>query len=118
MIRRNANDGRYKFQIYMNINPHLLPSPYMNNLNTDVTYITRFRLGSHLLPIETARWSRTSRNERLCRACSVLGDERHYVYNYPTIDRNKLILPPTLSETWDDKNIFTLTKEMVQAELL
>ena len=118
MIRRNANDGRYKFQIYMDINPRLLPSPYMNNLNTAVKYITRFRLGSHLLPIETGRWSRTLRSERLCRACSVLGDERHYVYNCPTIDRNKLILPPTLSDIWDDKNIFTLTKEMVQAELL
>ena len=32
MIRRNANDGRYKFQIYMDINPHLLPSPYMKKL--------------------------------------------------------------------------------------
>ena len=78
MIRRNANDGRYKFQIYMDINPRLLPSPYMNNLNTAVKYITRFRLGSHLLTIETDRWSRTPRNERLCRACSVLGDERHW----------------------------------------
>ena len=25
----------------------------MNNLNTAVKYITRFRLGSHLLPVET-----------------------------------------------------------------
>ena len=102
----------------MEINPLLSPSPYINTVDSTAKYITRLRLGSHLLPIETGRWSRTPRDERFCRECNVLGDERHYVYMCSLIDRSNLHLPQTLSEIWDNENIFTLTKEMIKAELL
>ena len=41
--------------------------------------ILRFRMGSHLLPIEQGRHLRLPRHRRVCRLChtGALGDERH-----------------------------------------
>ena len=36
--------------------------------------ITRFRLGSHNIRIETGRWSRIEWEDRLCKSCLLLGD--------------------------------------------
>ena len=118
IVKSNANNSRYKFQIYMDINPDLKPSPYINSCNPVAKYITRLRLGSHLLPIETGRWTRTPRNERICRNCNVLGDERHYLYDCSLIDRNNMLLPQPLSNIWDSEYIFILITEMLKADLL
>ena len=117
-IKRNAAEGRYKFQIYMDVNPQLLPSPYMKTSNSAVKFISRFRVGSHKLPIEIGRWSRTPRSERLCKLCNVLGDESHFVYHCPITSSEDLLLPPKLGEIWDNKNIFILISRMIKAELL
>ena len=69
-IRKKAEDGCYKFQMYLKINPRLERSPYLNETAAAITKdIVRFRLGSHYLPIETGRWSRTPRNDRKCTYC-------------------------------------------------
>ena len=39
-------------------------------------YFTRMRLSSHMLKIETGRWSRIARERRLCN-CGSIQDERH-----------------------------------------
>ena len=44
--------------------------------------LTRLRVSSHILLIETGRWNKPStipRNERLCPFCEVLEDEYHFV---------------------------------------
>ena len=43
--------------------------------------MTRFRLGSHRLTVETGRWSKTPADRRLC-TCNVVEvqDEAHVVY--------------------------------------
>ena len=51
-IRNYATEGRYKFSIYLTINPNLEKSPYINCIHPLATDIIRFRLGSHKLPIE------------------------------------------------------------------
>ena len=70
------------------------------------TVITRWRLSSHILFIETGRYKRPviDRNERKCITCSVLEDEKHalficrahnsirnnyrkLLYEYPTTER-------------------------------
>ena len=66
-------DTHYKHYIYTEINPDLLPSPFLTCANADA--IIRFRCGSHNLPIETGRWSRLPRESRLCPKCHVIGDE-------------------------------------------
>ena len=48
------------------------------------------RLSSHSMPIETGRWSRIKRKDRLCSTCKVLGDERHYIYDCCEMGRNNL----------------------------
>jgi len=43
---------------------------------------TRLRLSSHRLRIETGRWSRLPRENRLC-PCGAVQDERHVLENCP-----------------------------------
>mgnify|MGYP001195529472 CR=1 FL=1 len=50
------------------------------------------------MPIETGRWRRVEREERLCVTCNVLGDEEHYIYTCPEIDRTDLQDIPNLHE--------------------
>ena len=51
--------------------------------DTKRTTITRWRLSSHKLKIETGRYTRpiTERENRLCDVCRVIEDERHAIYD-------------------------------------
>ena len=115
-IRRRAEQGRYKYKIYIEINPELNTSPFIHNINPICKDIIRFRLGSHFLPIETGRWSRTSRSDRLCVECGVLGDERHALYFCPKVKR--VSLPSNISDIWSNENIVPLFIELKNAKLL
>ena len=44
---------------------------------------TRMRTSSHRLKIETGRWSRIDRNERLCKCGQAIGDEEHVLTQCP-----------------------------------
>ena len=99
-IRKKAAKGCYKFMMYLKLNPMLDKSPCLENDSDQVTKdIIRFRLGSHYLPIETGRWCRKLRHERLCRTCGTLGDEEHYVYHCPSLDRGEDI-PENFQFEW------------------
>ena len=65
--RLSEDDSRYRYKIYVQINPDLNPSQFMNNHSkVSITDdIIRFRVGSHKLPIETGRWNRIPRELRL-----------------------------------------------------
>ncbi len=118
-IRQKAQhpDKHYRFHIYHELNPELLPSPFLNSTNSDS--ITRFRLGSHNLPIETGRWSRIKREDRLCRTCLVLGDEKHFLFKCSEIARHpEHTFSDNLSEIWKNKNIFDLFKNLSKSEYL
>ena len=43
-----ADNGRYKYEIYRDINPSLQRSPFIDNLHGLSGDIIRFRLGSHV----------------------------------------------------------------------
>ena len=110
-------DEHYHLHIYHEQNPDLLPSPFLSSSYSDS--ITRFRLGSHNLPIETGRWSRMNREDRLCRNCSVLGDEKHFLFNCTEIKRNpEHMFSNNLSEIWKNENIFDLFKNLSKSEYL
>ena len=71
-----------KFQTYISLNPTLEVHPlYTDKLAAIPDYLrisfTRFRLSSHMLRIETGRWSRTPREERLCPCGTDIQDEHH-----------------------------------------
>ena len=113
-----ADNGQYKFQIYKEMNPTLQRSPFINNLHGLSGDIIRFRLGSHVLPIETGRWSRTERSERLCRSCNVLGDEKHALFTCSAIERDSLHLPNAIGDIWEVEDVFELFKKLKEANFL
>ena len=95
-IRTMSNSGdHYKFQIYCEFNPELLPA----DLSKSYSYtFSRLKLSSHSMPIELLRWNRLNRDVRLCNVCQVVGDERHYIYDCPTVNREELVDIPELNE--------------------
>ena len=65
---------------YIAMNPNIESHAMYSKITSLQEYkriaVTRIRLGSHRLKIETGRWSRTPRNERLC-TCGSIQDEAH-----------------------------------------
>ena len=90
-IRTLAQNGHYKYQIYLKFNPNLEKSPFIDILHPLSNIIIKFRLGSHKLPIETGRWSRISRDQRFCTVCGV-GDESHF-FKRLCSDRKRYFIP-------------------------
>ena len=99
---------RYRYEIYLEMNPDLQPSPLLNCLHPLTNDITRFRLGSHFLPIEKGRWTRTPRELRMCNACNKLGDEKHVLFECFLIRRDDIILENDLSRIWKQRDVFNL----------
>ena len=91
----SRSGDHYKFQIYCDFNPELNPA----DLTKSYSYaFSRLKLSSHTMPVELLRWNRISREIRLCNVCGVVGDERHYIYDCPTINREDLNDIPELNE--------------------
>lgn len=83
-IRLSA-EKRSKFQTYLLINPNLVINDiYIDKANSIPEYqrinFSRLRLSSHNLKIETGRWSRIPREERLCN-CGILQTEYHIIFD-------------------------------------
>ena len=117
-IRHKANSGHYKYTIYTRINPDLNPSHLINSLHPTSLLMVRFRLGSHNFPIETGRWIRRPRPERLCGACGELGDEEHVLFRCSLVRRDDLSVEGNLSEIWDKPDTFELFKRIKSANFL
>ena len=73
---------------YKDLNPTLEKSClYTQDVPEHVRIkITRLRLSSHNLKIETGRWSRLPKEERLC-SCGVIQTERHIIENCTLAER-------------------------------
>ena len=117
-IRDSATKGKYRYQMYLQINPELTQSPFMSCLHPMAVDIIRFRLGSHKLPIEIGRWNRVSRNLRFCHFCNTLGDEQHYIYSCPLIRRDDLHLSKNISEIWSQEGVLELIRRIKEADLI
>ena len=117
-IRSYAEKQKYKYDIYLKINPNLEPTSLLQCLHPVSKDIIRFRLGSHNLPIEKGRWNRTKRELRLCNNCNVLGDEKHVLFNCSLIDRADLDLSNEINHIWEQQDVFILFKRIKMAEFL
>ena len=118
---RNLGANRelhYKYWMYLQYNPELTESPFLNRIDVVGKAITKFRLGSHFLRIELGRWTRTPRPQRLCHTCNVLGDEFHVIYRCSDIYREDLDPPEQLASLWDYPEVNTLFKRIRDAEYL
>ena len=112
-------DNHYKYWIYMQMNPNLVKSPFLDRIDIIGKCITKFRAGSHNLKIETGRWCRTARVDRLCANCNELGDELHAIYRCNLIHRGDLHdFPPTLSEIWAHPKVNVLLERLRVAGLV
>ena len=96
----------YKYFIYRQFNPEL------QAFSTTHRNLSRLRLSSHNMPIETGRWSRVMRENRLCQTCKVLGDERHYIYDCCEIDRTHLEDVPSLDKLSSYKKLHLLMESL------
>ena len=65
-----------------------------------VQRILRFRMGSHLLPIEQGRHLRLPCHRRVCRLChtGALGDERHMLLECPALADLRDEFSPLIAE--------------------
>ena len=118
-VRNKAERGRYKFAMYLKLNPSLERSPCLRPQSDPITKdIIRFRLGSHFLPIETGRWCRKPREERVCRTCGTVGDEEHYVYTCPLVERGDNNWRENFELDWLDPSVMRLFRRLKEEELL
>ena len=78
-----GNETGTKATTYRKINPNLTVHRISNTGcyidERETVVFTKFRLSSHTLKVETGRWSRTPREERLCE-CGKIQDENHIVF--------------------------------------
>ena len=78
---RNTNQGN-KLRTYRIFKNDYHLEPYISTLKFSKTrsYLAKFRLSSHKLPIETGRYNKTPINERVCPCNNTkneVGDEKH-----------------------------------------
>jgi len=84
---------------------------YLDCINNDkrCKTLTRFRLSSHSLSIETGRYNGITRNERKCVVCTqnVCEPEYHFLLSCPLYKelRNKY----NITSSWPNFNVFTNT---------
>ena len=78
----------------------------------------RLRLSSHSFPVETGRWRRIPRNERMCPHCNILGDEIHYIYTCPIISRDNINEIPELNHLENFSDLPLLLKEFKRNNFL
>ena len=116
-IRDYAAKGRLRYVTYLSVNPDLEPSPFLQCMHPLTRDVVRFRVGSHSLPIETGRWCRRKREERLCDMCGVIGDEGHYLYSCARIERSDLTLG-VMRDVWLRPDIFNFIRRLKKIELL
>ena len=117
-IRDNAAKGRTKFALYLAMNPELVPSPFVRCMHPLTRDIIRFRVGSHNLPVETGRWSRKDREDRVCEVCGVVGDEVHYLYNCTQVQRDDLNVLGDIRSIWEQPDIFKLIGRIKSLDIL
>ena len=99
---------RTKFITYRCVNaPLCVPSVYRRS---DIVIperlrvvFSRMRLSSHNLRIETGRWSRLARQDRLC-GCGEIQDEKHVLCDCPMTQhlRNRYIKPVLFPDILND----------------
>ena len=114
---------RSKLQAYLSMNPQMSVSQVYSQLNPYIpehhrVQYTRLRLVSHNLRIETGRWARLPREQRLCR-CGQVQTERHVIEECSLTrlirDNNSHIKfsIPELFEHSDQKDICRLLSEIL-----
>ncbi|ELU11764.1 hypothetical protein CAPTEDRAFT_204841 [Capitella teleta] len=118
--RQKAADGATRYQTYLEMNPDLCVHPIYENKEEYVPdsrriAATRLRLSSHRLLVETGRWSRIPRENRVCASdATFVQDETHVMlYCARTAYLIALLTPPLKSVA----DVFALSNNATNANL-
>lgn len=88
LYNKLQNSRKTKHQLYCSINPNMIVHKVYKVYTQIPEYcriaFSRVRLCSHRLRIETGRWARLPREERLCR-CGLIQDEEHVLQYCPLV---------------------------------
>ena len=109
---RSAPASSTKSHTYLSLNPTLEVHPLYTDCNRTIPdYLrisfTRFRMSSHMLRVETGRWNRTPRDQRLCQCGLGIQNEPH-VFVCPlvsNITNSFSKVCPTPKEFFQDTNV-------------
>ena len=104
---RIATSDKTKYKTYFELNPSLETHCVYNVSNCNALFIaeyariyfSRMRLSSHRLKIETGRWSRLHREQRLCD-CGQIQDESHVFCDCPLTQCGELVTYPNRLQKW------------------
>ena len=75
--------------------------PYLNVIKDPVvrSHVTRFRISSHKLEIETGRYRKLAVDDRLCRCCSLheTENEEHFLLRCPLYESERILYISNIS---------------------
>ena len=86
----------YNYRLFKN---EFMFKNYLIDLPDSLKYIVcRFRTVNHKLPLETGRYTRIPRNERICKMCNSgqLGDELHFCLECPALKELRIRFLPAI----------------------
>ena len=117
ILQETKKDPNSKLAIYYNINPTLEKQEANYNIfERTRILITKYRLGSHSLNIETLRWVKPSipRNERLCQCNEDIQDVKHVILDCHLLNPLRNFNVQNLAEFFklETETIFTFLKNM------
>ena len=86
----DPNSGKLKF--LSSLKDTHQPENYLKIKNfQNRRALTKLRTSTHNLAIETGRWTKTEREQRLCTQCTEhkIEDEKHFLFECPTYSENR-----------------------------
>ena len=106
IINSHAEDPDSKLGTYYTINPTLVvPVKIANIMEHERMILTRFRTGSHNLRIETGRWCKEQRDQRVCQCETDVQTVKHFFMDCPLLAYLRDQNHTSVSECLESENI-------------
>ena len=70
-------DENSKLFLYNKLKNEIKLEDYLSTLKNSRKILTKFRINDHNIEIEIGRYKKVPREQRICKACKVLDDEKH-----------------------------------------
>jgi hypothetical protein len=85
----SIRSGGGRKQFYSLLSPAFGPQPYLHRCRDPFgrSCLSKFRLSSHSLAVETGRWGGLEREDRRCTHCNgkAIEDEQHFLFDCPSL---------------------------------
>ena len=103
--KSELNKTKNKFELLVRSKDDFNFSEYLVNIKiaSHRIAVTKLRLGSHGLPIETGRYEQKPREKRFCNlGCNKIGDEQHFLFEcqHPFIKEERILFMNQLHQSF------------------